>query len=165
MRISKKGVRSGGHLFIRGSLYRILQNQVYLEKIVHIGTAYPGHHQPIIYQPLWDQVMATLLANRAATKLGARTKDSSLLFGLLFDERGNALSPAHAVKDGKRHRYYVNQALIQYRPEDAGAVRRVAAHDVEQLLCSKQQSLFYGPALVADMPAIPPERNEALQAL
>jgi site-specific DNA recombinase len=32
-----------------------------------------------------------------------------LLAGLLVDARGERLTPSHAVKNGRRYRYYVNR--------------------------------------------------------
>jgi hypothetical protein len=40
----------------------------------------------------------------------------------------------HTRNHGRRYRCNVNQALIQFRPDDAGAVRRVPAHDIESLV-------------------------------
>lgn len=88
-----------------------------------------------------------------------------MLSGLVFDERGNAFSSTHAVKNGKRYRYYVNQALIQFRPEDAGVVHRIAAHEGEQLLCRKLQHLFHDPTQLADLLEIPNDDRETLVAL
>ena len=41
---------------------------------------------------------------------GLRAKHPSLLAGLLFDEKGERLTPTHAVKKGTRYRYYVSAA-------------------------------------------------------
>ena len=54
--------------------------------------------------------------------------------GLLFDDRGNRMSPSHANKKGVRYRYYVSQALLQNRKTEAGAVARVAAPEIEDLV-------------------------------
>ncbi len=55
--------------------------------------------------------------------------EPSLLAGLLHDERGNRLSPSHAVKNGVRYRYYVSQALhrrgaINVRDREGGRCDR-----------------------------------------
>ena len=42
----------------KGFLYKLLRNRLYLGEVVHKGTSYPGEHQAIIDQPLWDQVHA-----------------------------------------------------------------------------------------------------------
>ena len=53
-----------------------------------------------------------------------------MLAGLLVDARGERLTPSHAVKKGRRYRYYVSVALIT----DAGTDRkgwRLAAREIE----------------------------------
>src|SRR5204863_2245989 len=42
----------------------------------------------------------------------ARTRQPSLLAGLLFDGDGHRMTPSHAVKGGTRYRYYVSRPLI-----------------------------------------------------
>jgi site-specific DNA recombinase len=38
--------------------------------------------------------------------------EPSPLVGKLFDAAGERLTPSHAVKKGRRYRYYVSRALI-----------------------------------------------------
>ncbi len=52
--------------------------------------------------------------------------------GKLFDDRGNAMSPSHATKGGKRWCYYVSQVLLQGRKSDAGSAARVPAPEIEK---------------------------------
>jgi site-specific DNA recombinase len=47
------------------------------------------------------------MASQAVRASRGRKTTSSLLTGILFDDTGNRLTPSHAVKDGKRYRYYV----------------------------------------------------------
>jgi hypothetical protein len=59
---------------------------------------------------------------------GARTRQPSLLAGMLFDGDGNRMTPSHAVKNGTRYRYYVSHSLItKDRTEDAAGLRIPAA--------------------------------------
>jgi hypothetical protein len=57
-----------------------------------------------------------------------------MLAGLIFDDRGNPMSPSHANKKGVRYRYYVSQALLQNHKGEAGSIARVSAPDVEALV-------------------------------
>jgi site-specific DNA recombinase len=41
-----------------------------------------------------------------------KTRQPSLLAGMLFDDDGNRMTPSHAVKKGTRYRYYVSRSLI-----------------------------------------------------
>jgi hypothetical protein len=109
---------SGGKPFARGALYLMLQNRIYRGEIVHKEQSYPGEHPPIIDPPLWDAVQAQLARNAAQHNSGTRTRQPSLLAGMLFDGDGNRMTPSHAVKRGTRYRYYgpiqggpVNDAL------------------------------------------------------
>ena len=112
-RISQIGRRTGGAAYSRGALYSILQNRIYLGEIDHRGQIYPGEHKGIVPRELWARVQAQLRTNNQAHKNGLRAAMPSLLVGLLYDERSNRFTPAHAVKNGKRYRYYVSQAAIK----------------------------------------------------
>jgi hypothetical protein len=58
-----------------------------------------------------------------------------LLAGLLFDGFGNRMTPSHAVKNGKRYRYYISNNLIAGanagRASMHGEGVRLAAHEIE----------------------------------
>jgi hypothetical protein len=105
--------------------------------VVHKEANYPGEHEAIVDQKLWDEVQQVLAENRQALKTGAHFASGSLLKGLIFDDAGNRMSPIHANKGGRRYRYYVSQPLLQHRPEEAGSAPRVPAHDLEKLVADK----------------------------
>src|SRR6516162_1356225 len=105
LRTSAAGRISGGKPFARGALYLMLQNRIYRGEIVHNKQSYLGEHEPIIDQPLWDAVQTQLAGNAAQHNDCGRTRQPSLLAGLLFDGDGNRMTPSHAVKKGARYRY------------------------------------------------------------
>ena len=74
--LRRKGVRNKqGTLVDKGYLYRVLVNRVYRGDAVHKGKAYPGEHQTIIDEQLWDQVHAILRQNpRSAPTTPARRR-------------------------------------------------------------------------------------------
>jgi len=111
VRVYETGRRVGGVPFSRGALYHMLQNRIYLGEIVHKAESYPGEHDAIVDQDLWNQAQETLAANRIERRSGGNAKEPSLLGGLLFDSRGQRLTPSHANKQGKRYRYYVSGTL------------------------------------------------------
>ena len=67
------------------------------------------------------------------------------------------MSPTHTRKRSKRYRYYVSQAVLQYRIDDAGSVQRISGPKLEQsvmdclsqLLINKDK-LFENLDLVAE---------------
>ena len=110
-RVMRDGSVTGGRPIDRGALYHLLRNRIYLGEVVHRDTSYPGEHDAIIERELWDEVQAILADNINGERRGT-TSHPSLLTGLLFDEQGERLSPSHAVKQGRRYRYYVSRHLI-----------------------------------------------------
>jgi site-specific DNA recombinase len=127
----------GGKPFSRGALYLILQNRIYRGEIVHKGQSHRGEHPPIIDQPLSDAVQAQLAGNAAKRNAGARTRQPSLLAGMLFDLDGNRMTPTHAVKQGTRYHYYVSRPLITKDQTESSAGLRIPAAEIEQLVTSR----------------------------
>jgi DNA invertase Pin-like site-specific DNA recombinase len=119
--------------FTLGPLAYILKNRIYVGEVVHKGEVHRGRHEPIIVRDLFDAVQARLAT--AAVRRRTRRRDAGyLLAGLLYDDRGNHMSPSHATKAGVRYRYYVSQAVLQGRKAEAGAVPRIAAPDIEAVV-------------------------------
>jgi DNA invertase Pin-like site-specific DNA recombinase len=136
-RIFADGTEVGDQKLSRGALYLMLQNRIYRGEITHKGSAYPGEHEPIIDEALWDHVQATLAENRVDRAAGRDAKQPSLLAGLLFDESGERLTPSHAVKKGTRYRYYVSRSLITGTAKDKSNGRRIPAANLERLIINK----------------------------
>jgi len=113
----------------------LLRNAIYIGRIAHRDASYAGQHPGIVAQDLWDRAQALLTANRQGGSRTAGSAEPCLLSGLLFDDRGNLMSPSHARKaNGRRYRYYVSQAVLQGRHEGAGSIRRISAEAIETLI-------------------------------
>ena len=132
-RTLSSGRAIGGRALTNGPLAYMLRNRMYLGEINHRDKSYPGEHNPIIDEKLFDAVQAKLTENRQERRL-RRQSSNALLMGKLFDDRGNPMTPSYAIKNGVRYRYYVSCALIQGRREQAGSVARVAAEAVERIV-------------------------------
>jgi len=145
---SASGRLCGGKPFSRGALYLMLRNRIYHGEIVHKARSHPGEHTPIIDQPLWDAVQAELASNAAQRNAGARTRQPSLLAGLLFDGDGNRMTPSHAVKGGTRYRYYVSRPLITKDQTERSAGLRIPAGEIEQLVTSRLRRWLLDPGSV-----------------
>jgi site-specific DNA recombinase len=149
-RMRPDGTDYGGQRFSRGALYLMLQNRTYRGETTHKGKSYPGEHPAIIDQPLWDKVQAVLAENRIERTSGARAKHPSLLAGLLFDEKGERLTPTHAVKKGTRYRYYISTTLLTRAGRNRSGGRRVPAGNLEGLVMNRLRSFFADPGAVLD---------------
>ncbi|MBU3888575.1 recombinase family protein [Methylosinus sp. KRF6] len=121
--------------FSVGALAQMLKNRFYVGEIVYRGEAFPAEHEGIIDKELFEAVQEKL-AEGAIARQKARAKSSAILSGLLFDDRGHAMSPSYAVKKGVRYRYYVSQAMLQGDKANAGSLPRVSAPEVEERVCA-----------------------------
>jgi site-specific DNA recombinase len=136
------GTVYGGHKLSRGALYLMLRNPIYRGEITHKGNAYPGEHKAIVDKPLWTKVQAVLAENRVDRTTGVDAKYPSLLAGLAFDDRGERLTPTHAVKKGMRYRYYVSNSLITGAAKDHSQGRRIPAGNIEGLVIGKLRAFL-----------------------
>jgi hypothetical protein len=115
---------TGSKPISRGNLYQMLSNPIYNGEIPHKGASYPGLHDAIVAPNTWDAVQGLLKNNATARKSGSNTKLIGLLNGLLCDETGDILTPSHAVKKGRRYRYYVSRRLTQGNASMDGGSRQ-----------------------------------------
>ena len=138
-RILTSGCVLGGRSFERGALYHLLRNRIYRGEVVHKGIAYPGEHEPIVSEGLWNAVQDKLSANLTRRRQ-ARVESGALLQGLIFDDRSNRMSPTYTMRRKNRYRYYISQACL--RGGEVGSRPRISADDVERLvveeLCRQQ---------------------------
>ena len=100
----------GGRPFLRGNLYGMLGNAIYIGQIVHKGAVYAGLHPPIIDSELWAAVQAQLAANLRSHEHRSNAAEPSLLAGLVFDDQGHRIQPTHTKKGVRRYRYYIRAA-------------------------------------------------------
>jgi DNA invertase Pin-like site-specific DNA recombinase len=95
--LTKQRPERGGGQFQRGSLFYLLNNRTYLGEVQHRGTFYPGEHERIVGQQLWEAVQTALADSRTSERRRATCKSPSLLVGLVFDELGRRMQPSHAT--------------------------------------------------------------------
>jgi DNA invertase Pin-like site-specific DNA recombinase len=125
----------GGIAFTRGSLAALLRNPFYIGEIRYKDDVFPGEQPAILDRALFEAVQSKLDRQRT-NHAKARQQSQSLLMGRIFDERGNRMTPSHAVKNAVRYRYYISAALIQGQPDKAAKLNRVPATEIEKLILS-----------------------------
>lgn len=141
-REGENGIVSGGNRLSRGALYTLLQNHLYRGEIAHQGNIYPGQHEAIIDLELWQRAQETLSGNRQARTLGETAAEPSLLAGLIVDSDGQGMTPTHAVKKGRRYRYYVSTSLVTGTRSDHFKGWRIPAGDIEALVLERLRAFF-----------------------
>ena len=120
--------------FYKGQLYHMLSNKVYIGKIIHKDNVYDGEHVGIIDDITFERVQKLLYENKVDKICGTKCSSNSLLSGLLFDDNGNRMSPTHSNSHKRRYRYYVSQALKNYKKSQAGSVSKIPAGEIEKFL-------------------------------
>lgn len=133
--------RSGKELS-KGSLYHILSNKVYLGKIVHKNKEYEGLHDAIISEELFNDVQNILKVNAVERKHSTNAKTGSLLAGLLYDDKGNKMSPSYSNASNKLYRYYVSQAVKNPTDYEKGQITKISAGEIEKFVQEDLEKLL-----------------------
>lgn len=106
--VGRDGTVRGGKPLTRGAAFHLLANPVYIGLTRHRDKTYPGQHEAIVKQELFDAVKARL-AERSNPVTSCRGKRAvSLLAGLIHDEHGRPMSPLHTFNHGRRYGYYAS---------------------------------------------------------
>jgi DNA invertase Pin-like site-specific DNA recombinase len=149
-RLDVEGVRSkSGRVLDKGDIYKFLRNPTYLGEASHKGKIYPGEHEGIVPRELWDRAHAVLQVSPRVRANQNRARMPALLKGLIFGVDGRALTPTHAVKNGRLYRYYVAQRVLKSGAAgDDSIVRRVSAAEIETAVVDQVRALLRQPEIV-----------------
>src|SRR5437868_2712038 len=131
-RTTANGDERGGKPFTRGHIYTVLSNPIYTGQIAHKDQLYPGQHPALIDAESWATVRDQVAGNASDHRRKAKAAEPSLLAGLLIDAQGERLTPSHAVKKGRRYRYYLSAALITEAGTDRAQGWRLAGRGIEE---------------------------------
>lgn len=129
----------GGKLFRSDKLRQIVRSPIYLGRVHLHGEDFPGHHQAIVTQTLWDKANAAVAKPLPARcTLQTRDKHFHLLKGLLVcGHCGRAMIPNASGKldaDGRPFRYYTCGRAHKDGPRANCPLRHVAAKLLESAI-------------------------------
>jgi DNA invertase Pin-like site-specific DNA recombinase len=136
-----------GRPFDKGAIYKTLNLRTYLGVVTHQGKVYPGEHQAIVSQELWDRAHDIMRESPRVRANEARRQTPALLRGLIFGPDGRALSPTHTRRRGKLYTYYVSQAVLK-GTDDGCTVRRISAGEIEVAVMDQVRALLQQPEVV-----------------
>jgi site-specific DNA recombinase len=149
LRVLKTGETVGGIPFTRGSLAHLLRNRFYIGEVAFKGEILAGEQPAIVDRKLFEAVQAKLTEQVTSHEM-SRTRSEALLLGRIYDDRGHRMTPSHVRKRGVKYRYYISSALLQGRSKQVGAVSRVPAKEVEDLVAKSVRNHFKASADIAD---------------
>ena len=133
----------------KGDVYKMLHLRTYRGEVAFKGQVYPGEHQAVVPEALWDRAHAVLQVSPRARASQNRQQAPALLKGLLYGTDGRALSPTHCRRRGRLYRYYVAQRVLKGdAPEDDSLVRRIAAAEIERVVLDQLRALLRQPEVI-----------------
>jgi site-specific DNA recombinase len=104
----------------------------------------------LIGSETWTAVRDQFAANASDHRDKANAIEPSLLAGMLVDARSERLTPSHAVKKGRRYRYYISAALISETGTDRTQGWRLAAQEIEDAVISVLAGALTSPAMLIE---------------
>src|SRR5882757_9137877 len=144
------GTERGDKPFSRGHIYQLLSNPIYSGQIAHKGQLYPGQHAALIDAQTWTAVRNRFDANASDHRRKANATEPSLLAGVLVDAWGERLTPSHAVRKGRRYRYYVSAVLITEAGTDRAQGWRLPAQEIEDAVIRVLTDTLTSPAVLLE---------------
>ena len=151
VRVSQKGIKSGGYRFSRGALYELLSNPLHIGEIRHRQERYPGQHQAIVPRELWEAVQRHLQTSAVRDRQPATSAIASPLAGKVFDVDGQPLYAQGAAKAGRRYRYYVSRCLVNGCAGDDRRGWRLAAPELERAVAIAAQQILSDRAAMLEV--------------
>ncbi|MGA1239097.1 MAG: recombinase family protein [Limisphaerales bacterium] len=145
---TQAGKVNAGGPFDRKLLHDLLRNRLYRGELSHQGQWYPGQHEPLVDQTVWEQVQAVFSeeGKQRAVETRQRAPSDALLRGLLHDTEGNKLYPTYTRKQGKTYRYYIGQGVNRFGV--AGGSLRLPAEPIEAATVQQIKTVLSSPEAV-----------------
>ncbi len=134
---SRRGNIRGNKKFSKVAVIHILQNPVYLGKVTHYDKLFDGRHEAIIDEQLWQDVSATMKANRVIrAKPREQNLHTFLLEGLLrCGWCGSYMTPTYS--GGRNGTYFYYQCTKVHNGADECKMKRVSAEAIEEVIAKR----------------------------
>jgi DNA invertase Pin-like site-specific DNA recombinase len=146
---TKQGLRRLGTPWNKAHIYRLLNNPIYLGEVRHKGSRYPGEHEAIISQDLWDRAHAILNQNYRARAAQTRAETPALLRGLLRCAHcDSSMGPTFSKRRGKLYRYYLCVHASK-NGHDSCPTRSLSAGEIEGVVIGQLRRVLRSPEIVA----------------
>ena len=98
-----------GRRMLRGPLYTILRNPIYIGKLRADGELAEGIHDPILPIEVWQEAQRLLAANTRKGRQNRKSDGEAKLLGKLFSRGGRALTRSKTYKHKKIYSYYISR--------------------------------------------------------
>jgi len=145
---SEKGKKFGGIQFRSNGMQLILRNPLYIGKVLYQGEIYPGEHEAIISEEIFQKAQTILSKNRPEWKMTKKAKHIGLLSGLLRCKACNcAMYFSYNIKASKYRYHYYLCMNAQKRGYKNCPTRLLSAQKIEQKIVELLRTLTPVPKL------------------
>ncbi|APR97875.1 recombinase family protein [Wolbachia endosymbiont of Folsomia candida] len=142
----KSGKTYGGGEFKKATVRGIITNSTYIGKVKYKEKCYPGQHQAIIDEELWNKAQKIIRTRQAKYVL---KYEEMLLKGVIRCHSCNvSMAATHTRKRNKSYRYYVCRNHVRgihcpssNRTIAAGEVEKYVIEEIRYLLANSEQAL------------------------
>jgi len=146
---TQKGQQRGGNTWSTSSIYRTLNNRLYLGKIVYDGTDYPGEHEALIDQQAWDKVHRIFKESKSDKVGVARAKSVAPLRGVIrCGHCKGPLSPTYTHRGNKSYSYYIC-LTDRAREVSTCPISRIPGNEIENAVFAQLAQILQTPTLIA----------------
>ncbi|MDR3387712.1 MAG: recombinase family protein [Rudaea sp.] len=146
-RSTASGGTYGGCSLTSGALFAVLSNRIYRGQISHRGQVYPGQHERIVSDELWDAVAMLRQKTRRANSGTPRAQAKRPLLGVLWTDRDEPYRAVFSTKGYRRYPYYVSDGNNEKR---SGSTIRLPALELEGHVADCLRAFFANPQRVLD---------------
>jgi len=148
---TKKGNVRPGRAWNKAHVYRLLNNPTYLGLVKHKDRTYPGLHEAIVEQPVWDEVQAALGESSGPRAKAHGAKKPALLKGIIkCGHCGTSMGVTFTRKNGRTYRYYLCLRANK-NGYDACPVKTVSAGTVEEAVTAQLRAMLRSPEEVGEI--------------
>jgi len=126
-----QGKTMGGQKFQTTTIQYILKNITYTGKIKYANEIYPGLHEGIISEEIFQKVQEILANNRVTREKVRKSTDTALLSNILHCKAcGKVMFHTYTMRGKYKYRYYVCQS-VQKQGSKSCSIRSVNAQAIE----------------------------------
>ncbi len=152
--VTQGGRHRAGRVIDQQYIFSMLRNRIYRGEISNHGQSYPGQHQAIISQELWEAAHA-IIAQRKKGPRVRHTEQPALLSGLLYAPDGQRMLPTFTQKkNGKRYRYYIpylekRRSAGATTDPDRRGIGALPAAEIESAVLAQVHQILQEPEMIA----------------
>ena len=153
-----------GKKFEPKAILRILRNPYYKGCVVHKENVYPGEHEAIIEESVWNQVQEIFKKHERLGQKEHKTTTPSFLKGLVYCGACNVLMrKTCSNKRGLQYRYYTCSNHLRYKSCEASQ-HTIPAEIIEKRVVEEIVRILKSPEVVMGLNRLAERRNDVAKA-